>query len=171
MAKQIYGFEEKFLSELKEMFKNSRIEEIELEEEELYLRISKHGEEHFHNVVNYVSPSSGNILEKDPLYVDIATKKEEKILENNPADTFDETKHYKVKSPLVGTFYEAPSPNSPPFVKLGDSVLPDTTLCIIEAMKVMNEIKAEVKGKIVKILKTNASPVKADEEIFIIEKM
>ena len=168
MAKEIFGFDEKFLLDLKEIFKNSRLEEIELEEEEIYLRISKYQEEHIHNVVSYLPPAS-NIVSTEQHFDE--TVKEEKAHSNKIEKTYDEAKYYRVKSPLVGTFYEAPSPTSPPFVKIGDTVLPDTTLCIIEAMKVMNEIKADVKGKIVKILKTNASPVKTDEEIFIIEKM
>ncbi|MGC8765745.1 MAG: acetyl-CoA carboxylase biotin carboxyl carrier protein [Brevinematia bacterium] len=169
MAKMIFGFEEKFLLDLRDVFRDSRLEEIEIEEEETYLRISKQDDHHdIHNVVSYVPAQSVAPFAEKP-----AEEKHEakNVAQKASEEVYDETKYYKVKSPLVGTFYEAPSPTSPPFVKLGDIVMPDTTLCIIEAMKVMNEIKAEVKGKIVKILKKNASPVKTDEEIFIIEKM
>ena len=64
-----------------------------------------------------------------------------------------------IDSPIVGTFYAAPAPDADPFVKVGDSVTPDTVVCIVEAMKVMNEIKAETSGTVKKILVENANPV------------
>jgi acetyl-CoA carboxylase biotin carboxyl carrier protein len=72
------------------------------------------------------------------------------------------------KSPIVGTFYEAPSPGSPPFVKVGDAVEAGQVLCIIEAMKLMNEIEAEVAGEIVKRHVNNAQPVEYGQELFAI---
>lgn len=75
-----------------------------------------------------------------------------------------------VKSPIVGTFYEAPSPDSDPFVKVGDSVKKGQPLCIVEAMKIMNEIEAEFDGTIQKILVNNGQPVEFDQPLFIIKK-
>jgi|GEM_PF-305019 acetyl-CoA carboxylase biotin carboxyl carrier protein len=177
MSKDILGFEEKFLKGLRDFLKESSIEEIELENgEDIYLRISKISDEHLHSstfpVYHYSPIQVHSSFEVESNIEKAEVKKEEKELKEANVDALynDETKYYKVKSPLVGTFYEAPSPGSPPFVKLGDVVLPDTTLCIVEAMKVMNEIKAETKGKVVKILKKNAEPVAADEVMFIIEK-
>jgi acetyl-CoA carboxylase biotin carboxyl carrier protein len=74
-----------------------------------------------------------------------------------------------ITSPMVGTFYHATSPEAPPFIKVGDVVKKDQILCIIEAMKLMNEIEAERPGRIVKILKENASPVEFGEELFLLE--
>ncbi len=74
-----------------------------------------------------------------------------------------------ISSPMVGTFYIKPSPESPPFVKVGDQVDEDTVVCIIEAMKVMNEVKAGKKGMIKKILLDDASPVEFGTKLFIIE--
>lgn len=74
-----------------------------------------------------------------------------------------------INSPMVGTFYRAPSPESPPFVKVGDQVNNDTVVCILEAMKVMNEIKAELSGKVVEILVENAQPVEFGQALFRIE--
>jgi len=71
-----------------------------------------------------------------------------------------------VKSPIVGTFYESPSPGSPPFVKPGDAVEPGQVLCIIEAMKLMNEIEADVGGEIVKRLVNNGQPVEYGQPLF-----
>ncbi|OSM01865.1 acetyl-CoA carboxylase biotin carboxyl carrier protein [Magnetofaba australis] len=74
-----------------------------------------------------------------------------------------------VTSPMVGTYYKSPSPDAAPFVKEGDVVEKGQTLCIIEAMKLMNEIEAEQSGRIVKILVDNATPVEFGEELFLIE--
>jgi len=76
-----------------------------------------------------------------------------------------------VKSPLIGTFYRAPSPHSPPFVEIGSIVKKGTTLCIVEAMKVMNEIKADCTGRIKKILVENGSPVEYGQILFLIEPL
>jgi len=75
-----------------------------------------------------------------------------------------------VKSPIVGTFYEAPSPGTPPFVKVGDAVKEGQVLCIIEAMKLMNEIEAEVSGTIAKMFVSNNSPVEYGMSLFGIRK-
>ncbi|MDD3276097.1 MAG: acetyl-CoA carboxylase biotin carboxyl carrier protein [Kiritimatiellales bacterium] len=74
-----------------------------------------------------------------------------------------------IKSPMVGTFYRSPSPDSDSFVQIGQDVTADTTVCIVEAMKVMNEIKAEVKGRIKKILVDNATPVQFGQPLFLVE--
>ena len=74
-----------------------------------------------------------------------------------------------IKSPMVGTFYPAPSPESPPFVKVGDRVGPETTVCIIEAMKVFNEIPAEVSGTIVEVLVQRGDPVEYGQALFKVQ--
>lgn len=76
-----------------------------------------------------------------------------------------------IKSPMVGTFYRASSPESDPFAKVGDVVTPETTVCIIEAMKVMNEIKADVKGRISKIMIENGEAVEFGQSLFEIEPL
>lgn len=83
----------------------------------------------------------------------------------------EEENNETLKSPLTGVFYRSASPSSPTFVKEGDIVSEGKTLCIVEAMKVMNEIKAQSKVKIVKILVENGKPVDKDDELFIVEKM
>jgi len=75
-----------------------------------------------------------------------------------------------VKSPIIGVFYRSPSPTSAPFVKEGDVVDPGKTLCIVEAMKVMNEIKADYRMKILKILVENGKPITANQDLFVVEK-
>ncbi|MCS6771018.1 MAG: acetyl-CoA carboxylase biotin carboxyl carrier protein [Kiritimatiellae bacterium] len=75
----------------------------------------------------------------------------------------------EIKSPMVGTFYRAPSPEAEPFVSVGKEIEEDSVVCIIEAMKVMNEIKAEVKGVVRKILVENATPVEFGQPLFLVE--
>jgi acetyl-CoA carboxylase biotin carboxyl carrier protein len=74
-----------------------------------------------------------------------------------------------IKSPMIGTFYRRSSPDKPSFVEVGDEVAPGKVVCIIEAMKLFNEIESEVKGKIVKILVEDASPVEYDQPLFLVE--
>ena len=73
-----------------------------------------------------------------------------------------------MRSPIVGTFYESPSPGSPPFVKVGDKVEVGQLLCIVEAMKLMNEIESDVQGEIVKKVATNGQPIEYGQELFVI---
>jgi acetyl-CoA carboxylase biotin carboxyl carrier protein len=77
-----------------------------------------------------------------------------------------EEKFIEIKSPMVGTFYAAPSPDSEPFAKIGAAVVEDTTVCIVEAMKVMNEIKAECSGVIAEVCVKNAQPVEYGQVLF-----
>jgi acetyl-CoA carboxylase biotin carboxyl carrier protein len=74
-----------------------------------------------------------------------------------------------IKSPMIGTFYRRPSPDKPDFVEVGDEVTPGKVVCIIEAMKLFNEIESEVKGKVVKVLVEDASPVEYDQPLFLVE--
>lgn len=74
-----------------------------------------------------------------------------------------------IKSPMIGTFYRSPSPGKPVFVEPGDEVLPGKVVCIIEAMKLFNEIESEVKGRIVKVLVEDASPVEYDQPLFLVD--
>lgn len=87
-----------------------------------------------------------------------------------PQNVKPEGSYFYVSSPMVGTFYASPSPDDPPFVKVGDSVNEETVVCIIEAMKVMNEVKSQVQGKIVEVLLKNGDPVEFGTKIFRIEK-
>jgi len=83
----------------------------------------------------------------------------------------DTSKFIIVKSPMIGTFYRSASPDKPLFVNVGDEIKPGSVLCIIEAMKLFNEIESEISGRIVKILADNASPVEYDQPLFLVEPM
>jgi acetyl-CoA carboxylase biotin carboxyl carrier protein len=84
-----------------------------------------------------------------------------------PAAAAEEGLHL-VKSPIVGTYYEAPSPGAPPFIKPGDQVTSGQVLCIVEAMKLMNEIESDVTGEVVKLLVANGQPVEYGQPLFAI---
>ena len=76
---------------------------------------------------------------------------------------------HKITSPMVGTFYQSPNPDSPAYVKVGDKVGDETIVCIVEAMKLFNEIESEVSGKIVKVLVDDSSPVEFDQPLFLVD--
>ena len=86
-----------------------------------------------------------------------------------PAAASDESKYIAIKAPMIGTFYRSASPESPAFVNVGDEVKKGQVICIIEAMKLFNEIESEVSGKIVKVLVDNASPVEYDQPLFLVD--
>lgn len=81
----------------------------------------------------------------------------------------DDSKYVTIKSPIIGTFYRRPAPNKPLFVEVGDTISKGQALCVIEAMKLFNEIESEVSGKIVKILVDDASPVEYDQPLFLVD--
>jgi acetyl-CoA carboxylase biotin carboxyl carrier protein len=87
--------------------------------------------------------------------------------EPDAAPTEEENLH-SISSPIVGTFYRAPNPDADPYVKVGDFVEPGQTLCIVEAMKLMNEIESDVSGTVVRVLSENAQPVEYGENLFLV---
>ncbi len=101
----------------------------------------------------------------------IATPVETVAHAPQPAATLveDTSKYITIKSPMIGTFYRSASPDKPLFVNVGDEISEGSVLCIIEAMKLFNEIEAEVSGRIVKVLVDNASPVEYDQPLFLVE--
>ena len=86
-----------------------------------------------------------------------------------PAKKEENTNYLEVKSPMVGTFYRSSSPEKPPYAEVGKSINKGDVVCIIEAMKLFNEIEAEVSGKIVKVMVENAKPVEYDQVLFLVE--
>lgn len=105
-----------------------------------------------------ITPVASNISETVELKRDTAEEK------TGPAKNLKE-----VKSPMIGTFYRAANPESPSFVEPGDRIKPGQTICIIEAMKLFNEIEAEISGTIVEVLVDNATPVEFDQPLFLVD--
>lgn len=174
MSKDVFGFDANFLKQVKGLMKETGIQELEIEDgDKRYIKITKK---------NAAAPAPAPQYVQMPAQVPMPSAPHPEVHAAKPAAApaapqekaksayDDESKYFKIKSPVIGTFYSSPSPASPPFVKVGDRISKDTTVCIVEAMKVMNEIKADIQGKIIEILKSNANPVLANEPLFIIEK-
>ncbi|MEN2998140.1 MAG: acetyl-CoA carboxylase biotin carboxyl carrier protein [Brevinematia bacterium] len=167
----------KEIRKLAELFHDNQLEELLIETEELCVKFSKGTKSYSSpiitpglNIQQVVPPTPITQQPQQPLQA----PRQQPSISPEPTKTqqdpfADETKYHKVKSPINGTFYRAPSPGAEPFVKEGDHVNAGQTLCIVEAMKVMNEIKSPVSGKIVKILKNNAEIVKSEDALMIIE--
>src|SRR5271166_538302 len=155
----------KELKELIEFLIEKDIAEFELERGDIKMRIKRAGEQtvvHTHGDPRFfavpAAPAPAPELGAAPAVPAPAAPPEPKPEEGLQA----------VKSPIVGTFYEAPSPGAPPFVKVGDSVEIGQVLCIVEAMKLLNEIESDVAGEIVKKLATNGQPIEYGQELFVI---
>ena len=88
---------------------------------------------------------------------------------STPDSDVDDNNYITIKSPIIGTFYRKPSPDKPSFVEVGDTISEGTVLCVIEAMKLFNDIESEVSGKIVKILVDDTSPVEFDQPLFLVD--
>ncbi|MEX0315925.1 MAG: acetyl-CoA carboxylase biotin carboxyl carrier protein [Allomuricauda sp.] len=89
--------------------------------------------------------------------------------EEAAAPAADDSKYITIKSPIIGTFYRKPSPDKPAFVEVGSTINPGDVLCVIEAMKLFNDIESEVAGKIVKVLVDDSSPVEFDQPLFLVD--
>jgi acetyl-CoA carboxylase biotin carboxyl carrier protein len=85
------------------------------------------------------------------------------------ADADEDSKYVAIKSPMIGTFYRKPSPDKPSFINVGDDVKTDSIVCMIEAMKLFNEIESEISGKIVKVLVDDGDPVEYDQPLFLVD--
>jgi acetyl-CoA carboxylase biotin carboxyl carrier protein len=160
---------QKELKELIEFLIEKDIAEFELERGDVKVRI-KRGAEH---VVAPAAPVTHFAVHTAPAAVpEIAATPAVPPAaapgESPAAAPAPEQGLHTVRSPIVGTFYECPSPGSPPFVKVGDTVEIGQVLCIVEAMKLMNEIEADVAGEIVKKLVANGQPIEYGQELFVI---
>lgn len=141
-----------YIKEIKDMINlmnENGLTELEIEKEGVRIRLKKGPEGAYEKTLEYVSPApAGQAKQK------VHEEKKDGI---------------EIKAPMVGTFYRAPSPEAPPYVNMGDTIQPGQVICIIEAMKLMNEIKSEVKGKIVDIQVDNAEPVEFGQVLFVLE--
>jgi acetyl-CoA carboxylase biotin carboxyl carrier protein len=156
---------QKELKELIEFLIEKDIAEFELERGDVKVRI-KRGVEHVAPVA--AAPHFAVHMPPTVPEVSSAPSVPAPSTASAPAAPVEEAGLHTVHSPIVGTFYECPSPGSPPFVKPGDTVEIGQVLCIVEAMKLMNEIEADVAGEIVKKLVANGQPIEYGQELFVI---
>lgn len=139
--------------------------EVKLEMDDFKITIKTAGEE-VKAETTYIQhvPMSAPVAQPAPQAVPVAAAPVES------APVADEnSKFITIKSPIIGTFYRKPSPDKPSFVEVGSTISKGDVLCVIEAMKLFNEIEAEVTGKIVKVLVDDASPVEFDQPLFLVD--
>lgn len=161
-----------YITKLIELVSESKVDEIEIEEDGKKIRIAKtlqptvnpqqtvvHVPAHAvpHQVVPPAPPPAAPAVEV-PAAAPTPT----------PAAA---PKYHEVRSPIVGTFYRSPAPDAPPFVQVGSTVEKGTVLCIVEAMKLMNEIESDIAGRVVQIMVENAQPVEYGQVLFLIEPL
>src|SRR3990167_6565356 len=145
----------KEIKELINLMNENDVVELEIEREGTRIRIRKSASGKFETIAE--EPGIPQVLQAiKPASEAESAKKEEKNL-------------IPIKAPMVGTFYRAPSPDSKPYVEIGQTIEVGHVICVIEAMKLMNEIKSEVHGKIVEILAENSSPVEYGQDLFMVE--
>ncbi len=148
------------VKEIKEMINlmnENGLLELEIEKDGMRIRLKK--------ITTSSETLSGSVV--------IEREKVPQLKPREPQEAPQETaiKSIEIKAPMVGTFYRTPSPESPPYVEVGQIIEPGQVVCIIEAMKLMNEIKSEIKGKILEILVDNAEPVEFGQSMFIVEPL
>lgn len=158
----------KDIESLIKFVQNSGVAEVSLEQKDLKITIrTTHGQMMMASAptthVQHFAPApvaANQVSASTPVAPPAAEK---------PKGGADESKYITIKSPMIGTFYRTPSPDKPVFVNVGDEIKAGSVLCIIEAMKLFNEIESEVTGKIVKVLVDNSTPVEYDQPLFLVD--
>jgi acetyl-CoA carboxylase biotin carboxyl carrier protein len=160
------------LNEIQDLIKfvaKSGVSEVELETKDVKIVIKTPAGKKDQVVVQTAIPAVQPMMQAAPVVQQVAPVAETKAPEAKSTGGADESKYITVKSPMIGTFYRSSSPDKPSFVNVGDDVAPGKVICIIEAMKLFNEIESEVKGKVVKVLVNDATPVEYDQPLFLID--
>ena len=157
----------KQIQELVKMINKSNIGELTIEQKDFRITI-KQKEEHVTQVVA-AAPVHAAPVQAAPVQAAAPQAAAAPAAEKPKAAEATGGNTVTIKSPMIGTFYRKASPDKPNLVDVGSDVAPGTVVCIIEAMKLFNEIESEVKGKIVKVLVDDASPVEYDQPLFLVE--
>ena len=158
------------ISEIQDLIKfvsKSGVSEVEIEDKDFKLTIKtppyKRGKQQVEVVQQVAAPIQQAVAQQAPAVAPQVAASAPSAPVEAPSNLVE------IKSPMVGTFYVSANPDKPPFVNVGDSITAGKTVCMIEAMKLFNEIEAEVSGKIVKILVDDASPVEYDQPLFLVD--
>lgn len=157
----------KLIKNILDMIAESDVNEVSLEEGDFKIKVKKQGEV---QQVSYTQPAPAVPQAPAQPAAPAQQQAPAQASQSESGDSADKADGDTVTSPIVGTFYESPSPDSDPFVKVGDKVSKGDTLCIVEAMKIMNEIEAEFGGTVKQILVNDAQPVEYEQPLFIIKK-
>ncbi len=145
------------IKRLVQLMNENGLAELEFEEPDFRLRLAKAVAPSYAPVMQSAQAPAMPVADSQPAAA--STPEKPAVPENL----------IEIKSPIVGTFYRSPAPDSPPFIRVGDQVNPKTVVCIIEAMKVMNELKAECSGTVVKIMAENAQTVEYGQVLFTVK--
>lgn len=149
------------IKKLMELLEESGIAEIEVKEGEESIKLSRN--------ISTTNMQAPQMIQQPIQTSQPPANQQISDIGTDTVDDLKEAKRNTVNSPMVGTFYASASPESKPFVTIGQSIKKGDTLCILEAMKMMNQVQAESDGKIVEILVDNAEPVEFDQPLFVIE--
>jgi acetyl-CoA carboxylase biotin carboxyl carrier protein len=152
------------IKKLVKILETSEVTDIEIEENGTKIKVAK--KVRIAQPVQTLSPVPSQAASEA-----VQQTTESKPVEKKTTEESTESNLHTVRSPIVGTFYRAPAPDADPYVQVGDVVSVGTVLCIVEAMKLMNEIESDVNGKIVKILVENGKPVEYNQPLFLIQPM
>ncbi len=151
------------IKEIKEMINlmnENSLSELEVEKDDMRIRLKK--------TANGIEGFDGSMILQNQNIASGIQAKPQNIMQPEEKAAI---KTVEIKSPMVGTFYRAPNPEAPAYVEVGATIEPGQVICIIEAMKLMNEIKSEIRGKILEILVDNAEPVEFGQPLFLIEPL
>lgn len=146
--------------------------EVKLEMEDVKITIKTGADEKETTIIQQIPAAvQPTVPTPPPAATTVATIEGEPAVATPPTSPTEnsESKYITVKSPIIGTFYRRPSPDKENFVEIGDSIKEGDVLCVIEAMKLFNEIESEVSGKIVKVLVDDSSPVEFDQPLFLVD--
>ncbi len=154
----------KEIQELIDFISKSGLAEVKIETDEFKLSIKKNSEVSVSQAHSHAPAPAPSASTSEPSPAAPAPS-----APSAPQAEEDTSKYVEVKSPMIGTFYRSANPESDAFANVGDTIKAGQTVCIIEAMKLFNEIESEVSGKIVKILVENASPVEYDQPLFLVD--
>ena len=157
-----------YVKKVIKLIEKSEVDEIEIEEEGKKIRVAKHK----NSQPTYIGlPSSPGPAAALPQQTVVPNSVAAPASAPQPSSAVKpETKYHEVRSPIVGTFYRAPAPDAEVYVDIGQTVSIGSVLCIVEAMKLMNEIESDVNGRIAQILVENGKPVEYNQVLFLIEK-
>ncbi|MEM1137556.1 MAG: acetyl-CoA carboxylase biotin carboxyl carrier protein [Bacteroidota bacterium] len=157
----------KEIKELINFIANSGLDEVNIETDEIKLHVKKQSD----TVTKIIEQPQQTTIQQPLIPQQIVTSNTTESVNPPKEDTpkAESNNYITIKSPMIGTFYRSSNPESEAFVSVGDNVSNGTVVCIIEAMKLFNEIESEVSGKIVKVLVENASPVEYDQPLFLVD--
>lgn len=143
------------------------VKEVDLEFEDVKIKIKNESEK---TVYQQIPVQQSVAPTQQPVIQSITSEEEpvKSIIEKNTASS-EGSNYIEIKSPMIGTFYRKPGPDKEPFVKIGDEISENSVVCMIEAMKLFNDIEAEISGTIVKVLVDDATPVEYDQPLFLID--